>query len=163
MLPALLIANIDRVATVALRVLIADDDVEIRSLVRFVRRQDSTLVLDGETEDGEAAVALVREHRPDVVVMDIVMSGVDGLAATARIKRDWPATKGLVLTSLRDDDSRRAAFLNGADSFLDKHDLAAMLIPRHLGRHTTNNLVPTASPLTPSYVGYTTDIVLGHL
>ena len=129
MLLALPIANIDGVAAVALRVLIADDDVDIRLLEKFVLRQDSTVVLVGEAEDGEAAVDLVREHRPDVVVMDIVMPGVGGLEATGRIKRDWPATKVLVLTSMSDDDSRRAAFLHGADTFLDKRDLATMLLP----------------------------------
>jgi DNA-binding NarL/FixJ family response regulator len=113
---------------VALRILIADDDVEIRRLVSFVIRQDPALVLIGEAVDGDAALVLAGRHRPDIVLMDIMMPRVGGLEATRRIKREWPATKVLVLTSLNDDETRCAAFVNGADSFLNKRDIATRLL-----------------------------------
>ena len=75
------------------------------------------------------AISLVRRERPDVVVMDIVMRGLDGLEATRQIKREWPDTKVLVLTHLTDDDSRREAFEHGADGFLDKREMASALVP----------------------------------
>jgi CheY-like chemotaxis protein len=111
------------------RVLVVDDDWEIRWLVTFVLQRDPHVALVGEATDGEAAVSLVRQERPDVVVMDVMMPQVDGLEATRRIKREWPDTKVLVLTSLTDDATRREAFEKGADAFLDKRDIASGLVP----------------------------------
>jgi DNA-binding NarL/FixJ family response regulator len=116
-------------SAVPLRVLIADDDQDIRSLVSFVLCRDPAIVLIGEAGDSEAAVGLVRQQQPDVVVMDVRMPGGGGLDATRRIKGEWPATKVLVLTSLTDDDTRDAAFVNGADSFLDMREIATSLLP----------------------------------
>ena len=79
--------------------------------------------------DGEMALSLVRQERPDVVVMDIRMRRLDGLEATGRIKREWPDTKVLVLTHLTDDATRREAFEKGADAFVNKRDIASALVP----------------------------------
>jgi DNA-binding NarL/FixJ family response regulator len=116
-------------SAVPLRVLIADDDLDIRSLVSFVLCRDPAIVLVGEAGDGEAAVGLVRQQQPDVVVMDVRMPGGGGLHATRRIKREWPGIKVLVMTSLADEDTRDAAFVNGADSFLNKRDITTTLLP----------------------------------
>lgn len=113
----------------ALRVLIVDDDVEIRSLVSFVLGQDPAVILVGEAVDGDSALVLVGQERPDLVVMDVMMPGIGGLEATRRIKREWPATKVLVLTNMTDDHTRSSAFVNGADSFLAKRDIATRLLP----------------------------------
>src|SRR5229473_5546603 len=91
------------------RVLIADDTVDSCWLVAFVLRRDPNLALAGEATDGEMAVSLVRQERPDVVVTDVKMPRLDGLEATRRIKREWPETKVLVLTHLTDDHTRREA------------------------------------------------------
>lgn len=112
----------------AVRVIVADDDVEVRTLVGFILRQDPAVLLVGEAEDGESAIILVRQARPDLVVMDVMMPGVGGLEATRRIKREWPETRVLVLTNLTDDETRRSAFVNGADSFLTKRDIATRLL-----------------------------------
>jgi two-component system invasion response regulator UvrY len=112
----------------AVRVIIADDDVEVRTLVGFILRQDPAMLLVGEAEDGESAIILVRQAQPDLVVMDVMMPGVGGLEATRRIKREWPDTRVLVLTNLTDDETRRAAFLNGADSFITKRDIVTRLL-----------------------------------
>ena len=109
------------------RVLIVDDDEEIRWLVTFVLHPHVALV--GEAPDGEVAVSLVRQERPDVVVIDVMMPRLDGLEATRRIKQEYPATKVLVLTSLTDDATRREAFEKGADAFLDKREIATVLLP----------------------------------
>jgi CheY-like chemotaxis protein len=111
------------------RVLVVDDDWEIRGLVTFVLRRDPNVALVGEAPDGEEALSLVRQERPDVVVMDIMMPRLDGLEATRRIKQEYPATKVLVLTGLTDDATRREAFEKGADAFLDKREIATVLLP----------------------------------
>jgi CheY-like chemotaxis protein len=66
------------------RVLIVDDDVDSCWLVALVLRRDPNLALAGEATDGEMAVPLVRQERPDVVVMDVMMPRLDGLEATRR-------------------------------------------------------------------------------
>jgi len=114
---------------VAPRVLVVDDNADIRALVSFVLRREPEIVLIGEAEDGGSAVVFVRQHRPDLVVMDLLMPRVGGLDATRQIKRESPDTKVLVLTSLTDDETRCSAFVNGADFFLDKRDIAAKLVP----------------------------------
>ena len=115
--------------TLALRILVVDDNADIRVLVTFVLSRDPTFVLVEEAENGESALAFVRQHRPDVVVMDLLMPSVGGLEATRQIKHESPGTKVLVLTSLNDDQTISAAFVNGADFFLDKRDIATRLVP----------------------------------
>jgi NarL family two-component system response regulator LiaR len=111
------------------RVLIVDDEVDGCWLAAFVLRRDPNLALVGEATNGEMALSVVRQERPDVVVMDIMMRHLDGLEATHQIKREWPGTKVLVLTHLTDEDTRRAAFEMGADAFVDKRDMASALVP----------------------------------
>lgn len=111
------------------KVLIVDDEVDSCWLVAFVIRRDPNLALAGEAIDGEMAVSLVRQERPDVVLMDVMMPRIDGLEATLRIKRECPDTKVLVLTSLTDDSTRREAFEKGADGFLSKRDIVSGLVP----------------------------------
>ncbi len=121
-------ASPSRDAGRVVRVVVADDDVEVRSLVGFILSQDPGVLLVGEADDGESAIILVRQAQPDLVVMDVMMPGVGGLEATRRIKREWPETRVLVLTNLTDDETRRSALLNGADSFITKRDLAPRLL-----------------------------------
>lgn len=111
------------------RVFIVDDEVDSCWLAAFVVRRDPNLVLAGEATDGEMAVSLVRQERPDVILMDVMMPRLDGLEAIRKIKREWPDTKVVVLTHLTDDDTRREAFEKGADAFLDKRDIVSGLIP----------------------------------
>jgi DNA-binding NarL/FixJ family response regulator len=113
---------------VVARVLIVDDELHICWLVAFVLRRDPNLALAGEATDGEMAVSLVRQERPDVVLMDVMLPRLDGLEATRRIKREWPDTK-VLLSNLTDDDTRREAFEKGADAFLSKRDIASGLVP----------------------------------
>src|ERR1700687_4516166 len=101
-------------STLALRILVVDDNADIRVLVTFVLSRDPTFVLVGEAENGESALAFVRQHRPDVVVMDLLMPSVGGVEATRQIKHESPGTKVLVLTRLDDDQTISGAFVKGS-------------------------------------------------
>ncbi len=108
-----------------IRVLLADDQEMIRTALRMVidRREDLTVV--GEAADGSEAVAAALALRPDVVVMDVRMPGVNGVDATRRLHAAWPdgqqPPRVLVLTTFDLDEYVHAALRAGASGFLLKN------------------------------------------
>jgi DNA-binding NarL/FixJ family response regulator len=104
----------------SIRVLLADDEALIRAGFRLVLRPETDIELVGEAGDGAAAVEAALALRPDVVVMDVRMPGVDGLEATRRILAAAPAVRVLVLTTFGDDRDVYAALQAGASGFLLK-------------------------------------------
>ncbi len=111
-----------------IRVLIADDHAVVRQGLRtFLDLQDDIEVV-GEAADGRQAIDLARSVRPDVVLMDVEMPGLDGLAATRRITAtpDGPAV--LILTTFDRDDYLFAALEAGASGFLLKNGTPEALI-----------------------------------
>jgi DNA-binding NarL/FixJ family response regulator len=104
-----------------IRVLLADDQSLVRRGFRLILESETDLDVVAEADDGEAALAAVREHRPDVVLMDIQMPGVDGLEATRRILADARNTsRVLILTTFEQDDYVFEALRIGASGFLVK-------------------------------------------
>lgn len=103
-------------------VLVADDQELVRIGLRTLVESEDDLDFVGEAADGLAAVAAAREHRPDVVLMDIRMPGVDGLEATRRIGADpeLAGTKVIVLTTFEVDQYVFDALRYGASGFLLK-------------------------------------------
>lgn len=90
--------------TEPIRVIIADDQAIVRSgLGAFVMVYDQ-LQLVGEAKDGEEAIELCRLVQPDVVLMDVKMPRMDGIAATRIIRQNWPNIHVLVLTSFKDNE-----------------------------------------------------------
>src|SRR5215207_2013910 len=110
------------------RVLIADDHRVVREGLGLMLAQDSDLIVVGEAADGEEAVRLARELRPDLVLMDLAMPVLDGIAATAVIRRALPQTEVLVLTSLLQDQSVVDAIRAGAIGYLHKDTPGAEVI-----------------------------------
>ncbi|MFC6286455.1 response regulator [Nocardioides sp. GCM10027113] len=102
------------------RVVIADDHPVFRAGMATVLDDLEGIEVVAQAADGEAAVAAVAEHAPDVVLMDLRMPGVGGLEATARIRVAHPDTAVLVLTMDSDDDSVFAALRAGARGYLLK-------------------------------------------
>jgi CheY-like chemotaxis protein len=109
-------------------VLVVDDQADVRSLLTIVLRADPRIGLILEAEDGLTALELVRRKRPDLVVVDVMIPRPDGLEVTRRIKQGWPSTRVVVASSLADPGVRPAAYLSGADVFLDKRDITTALL-----------------------------------
>ncbi len=101
-----------------IRVLIADDSARARDGLRALLVTWREVEVVGEATNGQEAVRLVAEHRPDVVLMDLQMPVMDGLQATRLIKNAWPEVNVVVLTSY--PDQQIAARAAGADAFVIK-------------------------------------------
>jgi DNA-binding NarL/FixJ family response regulator len=104
-----------------IRVLIVDDHAIVRTGLAQLLGTTEDLRLVGEAGDGSRAVNLAAELRPDVVLMDLSMPGVDGVTATARILADNPDIHVLVLTSFSDQARILDALHAGAEGYLLKH------------------------------------------
>ena len=103
-----------------LRVLIADDDDLMRAGLRAVLSSDETLTVVDEAADGREAIERTSRHKPDVVLMDVRMPNLDGIAATRQIVAATPQTRILMLTTFEDDDYVFGALSAGASGFLLK-------------------------------------------
>ena len=109
------------------RVVIVDDHEMVRSgLAMFLRVQDD-LELVGEASNGEEAVRLCERLQPHVVLMDMLMPGVDGVAATRGVRERCPGTRVIALTSFPEEDLVQRALEAGATSYLLKNVGAAEL------------------------------------
>lgn len=103
-----------------IRVLIADDHKIVRQGLRFLLSQESGIEVAGEAADGVAALEAVRALRPDVVLLDLFMPGLDGIAVLKALQADGLASAVLVLTSSQDDTHLVQAIRAGALSYLPK-------------------------------------------
>lgn len=98
-------------------VLIVDDHDVVRQGVRAFLEAQPDLNIVGEAASGEEAIRLVQEHIPDVVLMDLVMPGMNGVEATREVKRISPRTQVVVLTSYHEDEHIFPALRAGAISY----------------------------------------------
>ncbi|MER6007724.1 response regulator transcription factor [Nonomuraea angiospora] len=103
-----------------IRVVLADDQPLIRAGLRMVIDGTPGVEVAGEAGTGAQAVQLARRLRPDVVVMDIRMPGMDGIEATQTIAAESPSTRVIMLTTFDDDDNVYASLRAGASGFLVK-------------------------------------------
>ena len=109
-----------------MRILIADDQKRTRQSLRALLSASLPETEMWEAADGAEALRLVEETRPQLVVMDILMPELDGLAATRQIKSRWPEIKVLVLSLYR--DRQEEALAAGADLFVAKGDSPEYLL-----------------------------------
>jgi NarL family two-component system response regulator LiaR len=109
-------------------VMIVDDHEMVRQgAAGYLRAQDDINVI-AEAASGEEALALANEHVPDVVLMDLVMPGLDGVEATRRLKANSPRTQIIILTSFHEDEHIFPALQAGAISYLLKDVKASELV-----------------------------------
>ncbi|MBV6622323.1 MAG: response regulator transcription factor [Rivularia sp. (in: Bacteria)] len=101
-------------------VILVDDQHLIRQGLKTLLELEPDLEIVGEAQNGQEAVAIVEKLQPDVVLMDIRMPLMDGVAATKEIKNKFARTKILVLTTFDDDEYIKAALQNGAMGYLLK-------------------------------------------
>lgn len=108
-----------------IRVLITDDHEMVRIGVSAYLSAQPDIEVVGEAEDGEKAVKLALELRPDIILMDLVMDGMDGIQATKEIIERWPDAKIIIVTSFLDDDKVYPALEAGATSYILKTSKAS--------------------------------------
>ena len=130
-----------------IRVLIADDHAVVRQGLRtYLELQDDVEVV-AEAGDGEAAVRAAERHAPDVVLLDLAMPRLDGVAALLELREKAPEARVLVLTSFGEDDRLFAALRAGAAGFLLKDtepaDLVRAIRTAHNGQSTLSPAVAT--------------------
>ncbi|WP_432144331.1 response regulator [Streptomyces sp. bgisy084] len=112
----------------AIRVLLADDEEMIRHSVRLILRHADGIEVVAEAADGGGAVRLAAEHRPDVVLLDIRMPVLDGLAAVEPLVALDPAPQVVMLTTFGDEENVLRALRAGATGFLLKDERPQELI-----------------------------------
>lgn len=103
-------------------VLIVDDQEAFRSAARLVVALADGFAVVGEAPSGEDAIEMVDELRPDLVLMDIKMPGLDGIDATRRVVADHPGVKVIVLSTYEADEYEQLALDAGAIAFVSKSD-----------------------------------------
>lgn len=128
------------------RVLIVDDHAMLRRGLRFFLKGFDDLELVAEAGSGREALSLCAETEPDVVLMDMVMPGMDGVEATRLLREQYPGIQVIVLTSFQDEDLIERALQAGAIGYLLKNvsadGLAQAIREAHAGRST---LAPEAT------------------
>lgn len=148
-------------ASPAIRVLLVDDHTMVRRGLATFLKVHADMEPAGEAATGEEAVDLCRRIRPDVVLMDLVMPGMDGVEATRAIRREFPAVQVIALTSFNEEGLVQKALQAGAIGYLLKDvsadDLAQAIRAAHAGRGTLSPEITQvlthagARPDTPGY------------
>ncbi|NLP51068.1 response regulator transcription factor [Bacillus sp. RO1] len=108
-----------------IRVLFVDDHEMVRIGVTAYLSAQPDIEVVAEADDGSVAVGLAIEHKPDIILMDLVMKEMDGIEATRRIIEQWPEAKIIIVTSFLDDEKVYPALEAGATSYMLKTSKAS--------------------------------------
>jgi DNA-binding NarL/FixJ family response regulator len=114
-------------STKPIRVLLADDHTLVRAGIRALLEKLPGFEVAGEASDGREVIVLIKTHQPDVVLMDISMPGLNGLQALARITRDFPQVRVIILSMHPNDEYVMQALKSGASGYLLKRAATAEL------------------------------------
>jgi len=118
-----------------IKILLVDDHTVVRSGLSKFLLVNKDFKLVGEAGDGAEAVSMAALHKPDVILMDLSMPGMDGIAATREIKKKYPQIKVIALTSFSDQNMVQDALQAGANGYLQKNVTAAELASAIRGAH----------------------------
>lgn len=157
----------------AIRILVVDDHPVLRAGVAAMIGNHADMAVVGEASDGAKALAQFRALRPDVVVMDLQMPGMNGVDATAAIRAEAPSAKILVLTTYAGDVQAVRALRAGATGYLLKNSLRAQMVEairsvhdgkRHIDPEVTEQIAlhVTDEPLTDREVEVLALVAAGH-
>lgn len=127
-----------------IRVILAEDHTLVREGTRRILEATSDIVVVAEAADGNAAVAAVEHHRPDVAIIDIGMPGINGIEVTRRIKRTQPGVSVLILTVHDDDQFIFAVIEAGAAGYLLKDVEGSQLVEAVRGLHAGDSVLHPA-------------------
>jgi DNA-binding NarL/FixJ family response regulator len=111
-----------------LKILIAEDHEVVREGLKILISADPGMEVSGEAETGQMALRLARKLQPDVVLMDLAMPRGNGLEAARDIRREVPASKILVLSAYKDEDTVRRVIEAGVSGYMTKHSAADELL-----------------------------------
>jgi len=111
-----------------IRVLIADDQQLIRDGLRAILESEADILVVGEAKDGETALTMIQQLQPQIVLMDIKMAGIGGIAATQKIREQWKEVQVIILTTFSEDALIFEGLKAGASGFLLKDISASELI-----------------------------------
>jgi DNA-binding NarL/FixJ family response regulator len=123
---------------------VADDHPVVRTGLSAVIAQEADLEIVAQAENGARAVALFREHHPDVALMDLRMPAMDGVQAIRTIMREFPVARILALTTYEGDADIRRALEAGAHGYLLKDMVITQLIAAVRAVHRGERVIPTA-------------------
>ncbi len=104
----------------SIRLLIVDDHAKVHMAISAMMSRIDDIDIVGQANDGEQALALCDQVRPDVILMDVIMPGMDGVEATRQIKERHPGIKILALSSFKDEDPVRLMLRAGAIGYVLK-------------------------------------------
>lgn len=113
-------ADVNAAATSSRRVLLVDDNEDIRVLMRLAIQRDGRFEVCGEATNGEEAIARCGELHPDAVLLDLLMPVMDGYTALPQIRSRCPETDVIVFSAVPSLDARQRAAALGARSFIEK-------------------------------------------
>jgi DNA-binding NarL/FixJ family response regulator len=136
--------GMERPAIGRTRVLVADDHPVVRAGLSAVITEQSDLELVAEAENGARAVALFREHRPDVALMDLRMPVMDGVEAIRTIATEFPDARILAVTTYEGDADIRRALEAGASGYLLKDMLLTEVLTAVRAVHRGERVIPIA-------------------
>jgi len=109
------------------RILIADDNAMVRRYVHQALEDEGGCEVCGEAATGREAVGMTAELKPDIVVLDLSMPGINGLEAAQEIHKEFPETEILILSMHDAPELMEAALASGARAYLLKHDLRQLI------------------------------------
>lgn len=112
-----------------IKVLLVDDSRALSTLVSYFLSKNKSLEVVGIASSGREALAMMSLVQPDLVLMDLAMPGMTGIEATHMLKSRIDAPRVIILTAHTESRYKKAAYLAGADGFLNKSDLKEKLIP----------------------------------